>query len=764
MEQPPSDRVEMTSRAKQPWAAKAATVVIADDHPIFRKGLRDVIQSDALQVIGEADNGEDALRLIEMHRPSIAVLDLHMPRMTGIDVATALRKIECDVPVIILTMHESRSVVTAAMEAGARGYVLKHHAATDIIACIDLVLAGGTYISPGLGLAPDTRQPPIAPPPPRALNFGRDLTMLARTGRLGPVFGVDSAIRDVERVLLQSRKNNPLLVGEAGVGKTAIVEGLAMELHREDAPTPLRNARIVEVSVGELLAGTRYRGEFEERVQALINEAEANTSLVYFIDEVHMLLGAGSAGESSVDAANLLKPALARGSVRVIGATTTAEYRRHIEKDPALQRRFQTVWVDEPTPETSLQILKALQPNLEEHHGVTIGDAALEHAVQWAVRYLPDFRLPDKAIDVVDQACTRAVLATFSTGARGGRASVDVADVAAAVSARCKVPIEQVTEHESAKLLRLDETLRQRVVGQDRAVRVVSDAIRAARAGFSDPRRPIGVFLFVGPTGSGKTALAKALAAALFGDERSLIRIDMSEYAEKQSIARLIGSPPGYVGHDEGGQLTEAIRTRPYSVILFDEVEKAHPDVFNVFLQIFDEGQLTDGRGRRAGFANTVIIVTSNIASGPVATEKTIGFLAQEAGETGKGNARERAIRAAVASAFRPELVNRLTDIVMFQPLDSAAMDRILELHLERVRTRLRERGVELELSPEVRDLLLLQASAKQFGARELERTIERALVQPLAAAILSQQFPTKRIRADALEGEIRLAAPQPAG
>jgi ATP-dependent Clp protease ATP-binding subunit ClpC len=526
-------------------------------------------------------------------------------------------------------------------------------------------------------------------------RWGRDLSRLAREGQLRPVLARDAETKQVARILMQAAKSNPLLVGEPGVGKTAIVEGLAVRLAGPDAPAALRGTRIVEVSPGTLLAGTGQRGEFEERVQELMREAERDPNLVVFIDEAHSLLGSGGAARGAMSAADLLKPALARGTIRCIAATTLDEYRKHIEPDAGLARRFQLVWVDEPTREQALTILQGVKANLESHHGVRIEEAALEAAVDLSIRYLPELKLPDKAIDLLDQACTRALLGTFSASAGAAKATaIGRPEIASVVSERCRVPVEDLRDDEAKRMLGMDDVLRRRVIGQDTAVAQLADALRTAKAGLRDPRRPLGVFLLLGPTGTGKTELARALAEFLFGDERSLIRLDMSEYAEKHQAARLIGAPPGYIGHDEGGQLTDAVRARPYSVVLFDEVEKAHPDVHGLFLQIFDEGALTDGHGRSASFREAVILLTSNLgATRDGATPRVMGFQRDEAEAA---DSAEEQMLDAVERAFRPELRNRIQKILVFRELSPEAVGGIVDKVLRRANQSLAPRKIVL--------------------------------------------------------------------
>jgi ATP-dependent Clp protease ATP-binding subunit ClpC len=611
----------------------------------------------------------------------------------------------------------------------------------------------------------ESQEEPAQQPRPRRTpfldRFGRDLTQLAREGKLDPVIGRREEMRTLARVLTQKRKSNAILVGEAGVGKTCIVEGLAQRLITPNVPPALRDKRVTEVSMASLVAGTKYRGEFEERMQQVIKEATESRDIILFIDEIHTVLGAGAA-EGAVDAANILKPALTRGDLRCIGATTIGEYRKHIEKDPALERRFQMVWVDEPTREEAVEILKGLRPRFEEHHGLQIADEAIDAAVELSMRYLPDFRLPDKAIDLIDQACASGRIASLSASSElPAVASIGRGEVAAVVAQRCRLPVERLTEDDAARLLRMEEALRRRVIGQEEAVCVVSEAVRTARAGLKDPRKPIGVFLFVGTTGTGKTELAKALAEFLFDDERRLIRIDMSEYMEKHAVSRLIGAPPGYIGHEEEGQLTGPVRFNPYSVVLFDEVEKAHPDVFDIFLQIFDDGRLTDARGRRASFSETVIILTSNLGNRIEGARRPIGL--QLAGAAAKGDDAEqqayrRRIMDAMRGALRPELLNRIQRTVFFYPLSQESIRQIIDKILGGLRERLRGRRVDVELTEAAYALLMQEGFHAQFGAREMERAIDRLIVQPLGKALLEGRFAEgTTVRVDAADGELLL-------
>ncbi len=618
-------------------------------------------------------------------------------------------------------------------------------------------------------------------------NFGRDLTKLALEGKLDPVIGRDREIERVAQVLSRRKKNNPVLIGEPGVGKTAIVEGLALRIVERKVPRVLLDKRIVTLDLAALVAGTKYRGQFEERVKAILNELEKARDVIIFIDELHTLVGAGGAS-GSLDASNMFKPALARGEIQCIGATTLDEYRQYIEKDGALERRFQKILVDPPTPEETFHILMNVKDRYEAHHGVVYTEEAIRACVRLAERYITDRYLPDKAIDVMDEAGARVHLAhlvvpkeiqeleerieqirqqknqvvrmqNFEEAARlrdmekklqaelealkeeWERQAAEMVypvtedDVADVVAMMTGIPVNKVAQSEQQKLLTLEEELKKHVVGQDEAIEHLVRAIRRARAGLKDPNRPIGSFMFLGPTGVGKTELAKALARCLFDTEDALIRIDMSEYMEKHSVSRLIGAPPGYVGYEEGGQLTEKVRRKPYSIILLDEIEKAHPDVFNILLQVLDDGILTDGLGRRVDFKNTVIIMTSNIGTRDIKAGGRIGFTANP--ESDDYETLRSTIEEAVRRLFNPEFLNRIDEFIIFRPLKREHISRIIDIQLQRLLKRLEVAHIQLELTKSAREFLVDKGYDEKFGARPLRRALQRYLEDPLAEEIL---------------------------
>ena len=649
-------------------------------------------------------------------------------------------------------------------------------------------------------------------------QFGRDLTAEAREGKLDPAAGREREIRRVLTVLGRRQKNNPVLIGEPGVGKTAIVEGIARRIAEGNVRSTLRTARIVSLSMGGVVAGAMFRGQFEERIKQVLEEVRQSPNIILFIDELHTVVGAGNA-EGAVGASDLLKPALARGEVRCIGATTLDEYRKHIEKDAALERRFQPVMVGEPTVEEAIAMLRIVRENYERHHDVKITDEAIDAAVRLSDRYINDRFLPDKAIDVMDEAASALRLEAIERGLLGPEAIHDlekqIADIqaekeAAALSeeyeraarlrqrelkvqeqleeARAKagqvakmmvtpqdiakvvegwtdVPVSQMLEGERANLRHLEADLQSRVIGQNEAISAVAKAIRRSRAGLKDPNRPIGSFLFMGPTGVGKTELAKALAATIFGSEDAMIRLDMSEYMEAHTVSRLFGSPPGYVGHDEGGQLTEQVRRRPYSVILLDEVEKAHPEVFNALLQIMDDGRLTDGQGRTVDFKNTAVIMTSNVATEELKHAGNIGFLtsrwgnAQTAEESQEAQRRAKALEG-LKRAFRPEFLNRIDQIVVFHALGREELRQIIDLLLAKVQQRLSEQEITLGFGEDLRDLLMKEGFDAEFGARPLRRAIQTHVDDALADALLAGTLqPGQTAHLSVADGAVQVSA-----
>lgn len=646
-------------------------------------------------------------------------------------------------------------------------------------------------------------------------DFATDLNESAKQGKIDPVIGRDTEIQRVIQILSRRTKNNPVLIGEPGVGKTAIAEGLAQRIVTGNVPEILRNKRIISLSIGSMLAGAKYRGEFEERLKKAIDEVQQHDDMIIFIDEIHTLVGAG-ATEGAMDAANILKPALARGEFQVIGATTLDEYKKHIEKDAALERRFQPVQVGEPNEEDALEILKGLRDRYEAFHKAKITDEALTAAVSLSSRYITDRFLPDKAIDVVDEAASKVRMKVFSAAPDvkaledrlntvkkekeaavtsqdfekaaklrdeeqsllkeiGDKRSiakeksdqkliVTEEDIAAVVAQWTGIPVAKIAEEESETLLHLEEELHKRVVGQDEAVTAVAKAVRRARAGLKDPKRPIGSFLFLGPTGVGKTELARALASSLFGDESAMIRLDMSEYMEKHTVSRLVGAPPGYVGYEEGGQLTDAVRRKPYSVILLDEVEKAHADFFNILLQVLDDGRLTDSQGRTVDFRNTVIIMTSNL--GAKALHKNspeLGFLAAKKSDFNVDENKEiefkeakKSVMDAVKRHFRPEFLNRIDEMIVFHPLTEEDLKEIVTILMSDVTKRLGERDLQLEITPEAMKLLVKEGSDFTMGARPLKRAIQRLIEDPVSDLILKGDAKEgKTIKADAKDNDL---------
>ena len=573
-------------------------------------------------------------------------------------------------------------------------------------------------------------------------KFGRDITRLAKEGKIDPVIGRSSEILQVVRALTRKAKNNPMLIGEAGVGKTAIVEGLALRIAEGKLTESLRDKRIIELSFASVVAGTKYRGEFEERIVGIINESKAHPEIILFLDEIHTLIAAGAA-EGGMDAANILKPALARGEIRCIGATTTSEYRKHIEKDPALERRFQPIIVLEPSVEDTLEILKGLRDRYEKHHQVKITDSALDAAVRLSVKYVPDRRLPDKALDALDEACTGVKVPFLSMYgekeaeyARAGEVTGE--GVAEVISKWTGIPVRQLTVEEREHLLHMADIIKKRVIGQDEAVEKVAEVVKMARAGLKDPKHPMGVFLFLGPTGVGKTELAKATAEFLFGSDNEMVRLDMSEFMEKHSVSKLIGSPPGYVGYEEEGQLTGRLRSKPYSIVLLDEIEKAHPEIFDLFLQVFDEGRLTDAKGRTVDAKNAIFIMTSNIGTEIYNKKESIGFKGF-AGNEGQDVKKE--IITQVKKVFRPEFLNRLDEIILFRPLGAKELSRIACNLLGSLRKRLGEKGILFDVEEEVLELICREGYDPMNGARPLARIIERLITKPLSEKIIAGEF-----------------------
>lgn len=635
---------------------------------------------------------------------------------------------------------------------------------------------------------------------PTLNQFGRDLTDLAKIGKLDPVIGRENEIERVIQVLSRRTKNNPVLIGEPGVGKTAIAEGLAQKIVNGTVPEVLQNKRVITLDMGSMVAGSKYRGEFEERMKKVMEEIRNAGDVVLFIDEMHTLIGAGAA-EGAIDAANILKPALARGELQCIGATTLDEYRKHVEKDAALERRFQPIKIGEPSKEEAVQILNGLRDRYEAHHRVKISDVAITAAVNLSDRYITDRFLPDKAIDLIDEAASKVRLKTTITppdlkkledqvgvlqqekeaaikneefekaadlrdkeqklrqqldnlrnewkNKRGmNEPVVSEEDIAEVVASWTGIPVSKLEQAETERLLKMEEILHERVIGQNEAIEVISKAIRRARAGLKDPKRPIGSFIFLGPTGVGKTELARAVAEAMFGDENSVIRIDMSEYMERHTVSRLVGSPPGYVGFEEGGQLTERVRRKPYSVILLDEIEKAHPEVFNILLQVLEDGRLTDSHGRTVDFRNTVVVMTSNVGANLIDHQGTIGFQVSQDEEEDNYRKMKDKVLDELKKTFRPEFLNRVDEVIVFHALTRDQIKQIVDLMIMPVTKQLNEKGLGLEVTNEAKDILVQEGYDPMFGARPLRRAVQRLIENPLSEEILKGNLePGKTIR-----------------
>lgn len=639
-------------------------------------------------------------------------------------------------------------------------------------------------------------------------EFGRDLTLAAQEMRLDPVVGREKEIERVIQILARRTKNNPVLIGEPGVGKTAVAEGLATRIVNAEVPDILDGKKVIQLDMGLLVAGTKYRGEFEERLKKIMDEIRQAGNIILVIDEMHTLIGAGAA-EGAIDAANILKPALSRGEIQVIGATTLDEYRKYVEKDSALERRFQPVMIEEPTIDESIEIIKGLKPKYEDHHKLLISDEAIVAAVKLSSKYITDRFLPDKAIDVIDEASSKVRLKVSSLSPEGkelekelrelikekedairnqefekasqlrddeadlkdriremaqkyreeheaNKPTVTAENVAEVIATMTGVPVTKLTEGESERLLKLEETLHKRVIGQHDAVVAISKAIRRARVGLKSPNRPIGSFIFCGPTGVGKTELAKALAEAVFGSEDNMIRVDMSEFMEKHSTAKLIGSPPGYVGYDDGGHLTELIRKKPYSVVLFDEIEKAHPDVFNIMLQILDDGRLTDAKGRHINFKNTIIIMTSNVGASMITNTSKLGFSTSDDESKDKYEKLKETVTEEMKKAFRPEFLNRIDETIVFAHLTQDEIRQIVDLMLKDLFKRLAERDLSVEVTDEVKDHLAKNGYSEAYGARPLRRLIQRKIEDNLAEEILSGKYaPGDTIRITLVDDKI---------
>ncbi|HEX3015246.1 MAG TPA: ATP-dependent Clp protease ATP-binding subunit [Desulfobacteria bacterium] len=698
------------------------------------------------------------------------------------------------------TEHILLGLIREGEGVAARVLVNMGVSAEKVLQQVMFLLGGGTP-------SPITSKAQGAGKTPTLNEYGRDLTKNAQEGKLDPVIGREKEIERVIQILSRRTKNNPVLIGEPGVGKTAIAEGLAQRIVEGKTPEILTGKRVITLDLSAMVAGSKYRGEFEERLKKVMDEIKSSGDIILFIDELHTLIGAGAA-EGAIDAANILKPSLARGEIQCVGATTLDEYRKYVERDAALERRFQPITVGEPTTEEAKAILRGLRDRYEAHHRVKITDEAIDAAVKLSDRYVTERFLPDKAIDLIDEAASRVRLRIFTAppdlkeleaemermrkekeaavlsqefekaaelrdkehnlkqlleqqkmewqNERGLINSVVTEnDVAEVVSSWTGIQVQKLAEEESQRLLRLEEILHQRVVGQDEAVKAVARAVRRARSGLKDPKRPIGSFIFLGPTGVGKTELARALAEALFDNEESTIRIDMSEYMEKHAVSRLVGAPPGYIGHDEGGQLTEAVRRKPYSVVLLDEIEKAHPEVFNILLQVLEDGRLTDTTGRTVDFRNTVIIMTSNVGANLIKKEATMGFVTNNSAESDYQAMKQR-VTQELKRSFRPEFLNRIDEVIVFHSLAEEHIEKITELMLDSLAKRLVEQEMKLEVSGAARKLLAKEGHDVLYGARPLRRAIQRLVEDPLAEEMLKGRFKAgDTIRLGASDGQI---------
>ncbi len=699
--------------------------------------------------------------------------------------------------ILISLMREGQSVaVRIIVELGGN----LQNMYNDIIKMINE--ADGKEAGEAAGYSKETAKPQGGGKSPVLDKYGRDLTKMAKDLKLDPVIGRDDVIERVIQILSRRTKNNPCLIGEPGVGKTAVAEGLAQKIVQGLVPEILKNKRVITLDLSSMVAGAKYRGEFEERLKGAMDEIRKDGSIILFIDEMHTIIGAGAA-EGAIDAANILKPALARGELQVIGATTIEEYRKHIEKDAALERRFQPIRLAEPTEEESIEILKGIRDKYEAHHGVKITDDAIKSAVKMSVRYIPDRFLPDKAIDLIDEAASRlriknltappdvkniedeietvkkekdaairaqefekaaelrdkekslndelkAQKENWENSAISNNVKVTEEEIAEIIASWTGIPVKTITEDEGERLLKLEEILHSRVIGQSEAVSAVSKAIRRGRVGLKDPKRPIGSFIFSGPTGVGKTELSKALAEAMFGDEEAIIRVDMSEYMEKHTVSRLVGSPPGYVGYDEGGQLTEKVRRKPYSVVLFDEIEKAHPDVFNILLQILDDGILTDSQGRRVDFRNTVIIMTSNLGARLITENKSLGFSAGDASSDRSYETIKSDVMGEIKRAFRPEFINRIDDIIVFHQLTKDDINKIASKMLETLAERLKANNITVSFTEGAVEKIGDAGFDPVYGARPLRRAIQSEIEDLIAEKILDGTVkPEQEIKVD---------------